>query len=107
MTLTAEVTANSRLNGLCFGLQSGGVLSKESDTEGVWSGTVATTGTAGYFRFKANEVDGDGASTTLVRVDGNCGTGSSADMQMTSTSLVAGVVVTVDTFDVTFPKVRT
>ena len=101
---TAAVVTNVRVNGLQFGLSTAGVLAKEADL--VWSGAVAATGTAGWFRFQANAVDDNSLSTTLIRMDGACGT-SNSDMNLSSVNLVAATTVTVDTFSITQPKVRT
>jgi hypothetical protein len=96
----ASVAANSRVNGLQFGDSSGGVLSKESAT---WSGVALATGTAGWARFKANAVDDDTQSTTLVRLDGNIST-SNAPFVITSVNIVSGTTETVDSATVTKPK---
>jgi len=104
MTVVSETTADVRTNGLQFGASTAGVLAKEADI--VWSGAVAATGTAGWFRFSANPTDAGALSTTLVRMDGACGT-SNSDMNLSSVNLVAATTVTVDTFSITQPKVRT
>lgn len=104
ITVTSAVIANARINGLAWGLATGGVLVKEADI--VWSGVVAAAGTAGWFRVQANAVDDDSLSTTLVRADGNCGL-SNSDMNLTNLNLVADVTVTVSTFTITIPKVAT
>lgn len=59
-------------------------------------------GTAGYFRFKASAVDGDGVSTTLVRADGSIAV-SGADMSLSNISITVGAPVTIDTFTYTQP----
>lgn len=69
----------------------------------VWSGVAAAGGTAGYFRFVANPVDGGGASTILPRIDGSVGI-SNADLNMPSTSIVSGSTYTIDTFTLTLPE---
>lgn len=86
-------------NGLDFGEASAGVISKAS---GVWSGVAIATGTAGWFRLYANPADAGGASTTLPRLDGMVST-SGAELNMSSTSIVTGSTITIDTFTVTFP----
>lgn len=85
------------VNGLTFGATASGVLSKS----GIWSGVVASSGTAGYFRITGPQVDAGGATgTTQVRVQGTCGT-SGADYNMSSTTLTALATHTIDTFTIT------
>lgn len=103
LVLSAAETANTRINGLAFGLATVGVLAKEVL---VWSGVVLADGTAGWFRFQANAVDNDSESATLVRADGVCGL-SNSDMDFTNLNLVTGTTVTVSTFNITIPKVAT
>jgi hypothetical protein len=95
----AETVANVRINGLQWGDSVLGVLSKEA---GVWSGVALATGSAGYFRFKANAVDDDTLSTTLVRMDGNIST-SNAPLIVSSVNFVAGTTITVDSAAITRP----
>ncbi len=87
-------------NGLEYGASVGGVISKDSGD--VWSGVVASTGTAGYFRILGSVSDGGGSSTTLVRIQGTCGT-SGADYNMGSTTLTLSSTHTIDTFSITLP----
>lgn len=92
-------TPGSGTNGLEFGQEISGVLSKRSDE--TWSGTAAATGTAGYFRFYDNNYD-TGADSTAVRFDGAVGT-SGAQLNMASTSITSGATITIDEFDITLP----
>jgi len=98
-TLTDNLVTASRSNGLQFGSVSSGVLSKNSD---IWSGVAVANGTAGWFRFVANPTDSGGASTTSIRLDGSVGT-VSADLIVTSTNIVSGATITVDSCSVTIP----
>lgn len=86
------------VNGLTFDTVVSGKLSKT----GTWSGVVANTGTAGYFRYEGPVTDAGGSSTTIPRIQGTCGT-SGADYNMSSTSLTAAATHTVDQFDLTLP----
>ena len=103
-TLTATVGAATisggvaATNGLTFSLPSAGTLSKS----GTWSFNGAATGTAGWFRMKASTTDGDGASTTLVRLDGSVAV-SGADMNLSSLSITSGAPTTIDTFTISIP----
>jgi len=76
-----------------------GTLSKLA-TE-VWSATAANSGTAGWFRL-SSLADANAASTTLPRIDGSIGT-FGADLNLSSTNIVAGATETVTAFDVTLP----
>jgi len=86
-------------NGLNFGAPVNGVISKD-DTE-TWSGiglAAAGAGTAAtYFRFYDNTYT-TGASTTAKRFDGAISTLSSAELQMTITTIATGGPVVVNTF---------
>lgn len=89
-------------NGLEFGDATSGYIEKCADQ--TWSGTIASTGTAGYFLLVANPTDNLAASTTLPRIMGSVGTsGSGADLELATTSLVAARTQTIDTFKITLP----
>jgi len=93
------VTGIASVNGLTYGGATSGVLAKGT---GVWSGTNLATGTASFFRLYGSVADSLALSTTLVRVQGTCGT-SGVDYTMSSTSLVSGYTHTVDGFTLTLP----
>jgi len=98
---SAAFTTGVEANGLNFGAAVAGVLAKE--TGDVWSGVAVASGTAGWFRFYPNDVDGnDGASTTAIRFDGAVAT-SGAQINMTNTSITSGGTTTVDTVAITLP----
>ena len=92
-------------NGLNFDAPSAGVLSKA--VAETWSGNglaAAGTGTtATYFRFYANDYD-TGASPTGLRFDGAIGTTSTAELQMSVTTIVEGAPVVINTFVYTPPR---
>jgi len=68
-----------------------------------WSGIgIGGGGTAGWFRFYSN-TRVQGASTISVRFDGSCGT-SGTEMIMSSTTVVVGATITLDTFKITMPS---
>jgi hypothetical protein len=99
---SATFTSGAVTAGLEFGAPALGVLSKNSD---VWSGTIAATGTAAWFRFYANATDAGGADTTYIypRIDGAVGT-SGKELNMSSVALVAAATCTIDTFAITLPE---
>jgi len=77
---------------------SSGALSKSSDT---WSGLVLVSGVAGYFRLVTSDDDGTSSSTQL-RLQGAVST-SGAELNLSSTSLVSGTTLTIDTFSISLP----
>lgn len=84
---------------LNFGPSSSGTMSKTSD---VWSGVIATSGVAGFFRLVQTGDDGL-LSTTQLRAQGAVST-SGAELNMESgTSLTAGQTHTVDNYSFTLP----
>jgi len=98
---TAGVAA---VNGLKFGNVSAGKLAKGTSA---WSGVIANTGVAGYFRIKGSITDAGGVSTTAIRLQGTCGTsGSGADYIMANTTLTATQTHTVDTWEHTLDKTQ-
>lgn len=101
--LGTEVAGVTSVNGLGLGAASAGVVSKEA-TE-TWSGVVANTGVAGYFRFEAGEADSGLADSSerYLRLDGNVAT-SGANMNISNTNLTAGATETVNTFSFTMPE---
>lgn len=95
---SGAVVAGTATNGNNFDAIATGVLSKDSN---VWSGVGLADGTAGYFRMYDNgEITG--SSTSSKRCQGTCGT-SGTNFVMSSTSVVTGATITLDTFNVTQP----
>jgi hypothetical protein len=92
-------TAGQAENGLEFGMAAGGILSK--NTGEVWSGVATSSGTAGWFRFYANDL-ATGAATDKARFDGSIST-SGAQLNMSSTAITTGATTTIDSFTITFP----
>jgi hypothetical protein len=92
-------TPGSAANGLNFAAPSNGQAAKSASE--VWSGVASATGTAGWFRFYANDRT-TGADTTHARFDGSVST-SGAQINMSSTALTAGATTTIDSFVVTMP----
>jgi len=90
-------------NGLKFGEPSGGSASKIASQ--TWSGTNASSGTAGYYRLYGSVADSGSldSSATYIREDGSIGT-SNADMIMTSTSLTSGIATAITAFQRTMPN---
>jgi len=104
-------TANWYDNGLNFLAAASGAISKDA---GVWQETAANnSGTASWFRLYGNLVDEvavasatpaitPAASTVLPRIDGSVGT-SGMDLNLTSTTIVAGSTYAITTFALTMP----
>ena len=99
--VVASIIANARINGLQWADSVLGVLSKEA---GVWEGVNLASGTAGYFRFKANAVDDDSESISLVRMDGNISTSNAPLIIAGSINLVKDATTTVQAGAITRPK---
>lgn len=105
-TLLLEITRNSNefdpenpQNGLNFGQSSDGVVNKRSDE--IWSGVGIESGTAGWFRFYCNKRN-TGSTEESIRFDGACAT-SGGELNMSSTSIVAGATTTIDSFNINLP----
>jgi hypothetical protein len=88
-------------NGLNFGAVTGRVLSKS--TVETWKIKFTATGTVASFRIKANATDNNLASTTLIRIDGSCGIGTSFDMQFANLDAIPNKIVTIDDGDLRLP----
>ena len=104
-TLLMKITKSSgavvpgvAANGNNFDVINTGVLSKDAN---VWSGTGLSDGTAGYWRMYDNG-ELTGAVATSKRCQGLCGT-SGTEFVMSSTSIVTGATVTLDSFNITQP----
>jgi hypothetical protein len=89
---------DSRGNWIYFNAPATGTVSKTTD---VWSGSIITSGVAGYFRIVTADDDGT-HSHSQVRIQGSVST-SGAEMNLTNTSLVAGTTLTIDSAAVTLP----
>lgn len=98
-------TGGVSTNGLNFDGPTDGVLSKPSGL--VWSGNglaAAGTGTtATWFRVYPNAYT-TGSSTSAVRYDGAITTSSTAELQMTNTTIVEDVPVTISSFNLTIKR---
>ena len=86
-------------NGLNLGASVSGVIGKRSGE--TWSGLGLVNGTAGWFRFYANDAT-TGASTTAVRLDGSIAT-TGAQMNMSNTTITASGTTTIGTVAITDP----
>lgn len=78
---------------------SNGVAVKNSGE--TWSGTVASTGTASFFRY-SGLTDAGGLSTTERRLQGTVGT-ALADLLVSSTTFTATNLRQIDTFNIAMP----
>ena len=67
----------------------------------VWKGTIAATGTAGYFRWVMGSDDGS-PSTTQVRIQGTVAQ-AGGDMNLSSLTVTASEEQVLDYFTLTFP----
>ena len=98
-----ELVANVRGNGLHFESPQGvsnGYLEKTDET---WKGTVVATGTASYFRIKAHDDNGV-ADPSKIRIQGTVGTLADSPLQLSgSSTLTAGVSVTIGSFSIRIP----
>ena len=79
---TGTLLATLNLPNPCFSAASSGAISKT----GTWSGTASASGTAGWFRIENGS----------YRIDGTIGT-SGQDMNLSSTSIISGGTVTINT----------
>jgi len=90
-------TKGTTTNGLEFDAPVAGVLGKkDADT---WSGVGLASGTAGWFRFYANDYN---VAAGALCFDGSVGT-SGAQLNLSSTSIVLDATTTIDEFEVTVP----
>lgn len=90
------------VNGLTYLYGVSGVLA----ATGTWSGVVSNSGTASYWRIygpNANEWGVPSSGTDLIRVQGTCGTSSSYNYVMASTTLTAATTHTVSALNLTLP----
>lgn len=91
-------TPGSPTNGLTFNAAASGAVTKS----GVWSFVGVAEGVAGWFRLKANAVDGGGTSTSAVRMDGSVASAGS-DLNLSNITVAIGSPNTVDSFTFTIP----
>lgn len=96
------ITNNGTATGLTFeaAAVAGEILKKSSET---WSGVNIADGIAGFFRMREAGDAGTAASTTAARADGTVGT-SGADMNLSSTTLVAVAPITIPSAKFKLPK---
>lgn len=86
-------------NGINLGDAISGIIGKRSSE--IWSGVGLTNGTAGWFRFYANDAV-TGASTTAIRLDGSIAT-TGAQMNMSNTTITATATTTIGSVAITDP----
>lgn len=99
-TLLCTITLEGGATGITFAAAAAdGVLQKNASEE--WSGTNADSGTATFFRHVIDSDDGS-ASTTALRIQGTVNT-VGADLNLSSTSLVAAAEQTIDYYSVAIP----
>jgi hypothetical protein len=99
--LLCTITLSGGASGINFDTAaSGGTLSKAPAE--TWSGTNAAGGTATFYRHCESGDNGQGASTTLSRLQGAIGT-SGQEMNLSSVTLTNGAVQTIDYYSVSLP----
>jgi hypothetical protein len=99
-TLLCTITLEGGATGITFAAAAAaGVLQKNASEE--WSGTNADSGTATFFRHVVDSDDGS-ESTTALRIQGTVNT-VGADLNLSSTSLVAAAEQTIDYYSVAIP----
>ena len=94
----SEIEVAARSDALYYAAPSSGSMSKATDT---WSGLIAATGVAGYFRDVRPDDDGT-ESTAQQRLQGTIST-SGAELNIGNTTLTAGETHTVTTYSLTEP----
>ncbi len=97
--LLCTISVSSSGTGLTFDNAVQGVLPKTE--EEIWSGVNALTGGATFYRHVAPGDDG-ALSTTQARLQGAVGL-AGAELNLSSTQLVAGATQTVDYYVVALP----
>ncbi len=100
-TLLLTITNNSTATGLTWEAAATGraALKKSSET---WSGVVASSGTAGYFRIVAAGDTGV-LSTTEARLQGIVSNTASADLFFTNPAFTSGDTKSLAAFSVELP----
>lgn len=96
-------TDTTGVNGLTFKAGDAGIMSKTAAQ--TWKGDGVADGTAGWFRIyqKAHAKGADPGDETYLRLDGRIGT-TTGELRLHSLSIVTGVPLTIDTFDLTLPE---
>lgn len=92
----AGVAGNNTLN---FQVAANGAIAKTTDA---WKANATANGTAGWFRYVAGGHTVGGNSTTDIRFDGSIAT-SGGDLTLSSLTITANAVQTINTFTVTVP----
>jgi len=90
------LTKGTKTNGLQWDDPSAGVIGKNGDA---WQDAALATGTAGWFRFYANDFD---TGADALCFDGTVGT-SGAQLNLSSVAIVLAATTTIDEFEVTLP----
>ena len=99
-TLLVTISVSSGGTGLTFAATAAsGAISKNGGE--TWSGTIAQTGTAAFYRFVAS-TDTGAASTSEPRVQGEVGT-AGKELNLVSVSLTATNTLTIDNFSIGIP----
>jgi len=99
-TLLATIYSDGAAIGVSFDAPVAGAISKAAAQ--TWSGTAVATGTAGYYRLFEALDDPTLQSAVKARLDGAIAT-SGAELNMSSTAIVASAVQTITSFTVTLP----
>jgi hypothetical protein len=102
-TTTANMASGvSAVNGLKFEAPDEASIAKKNSQ--TWSGTIANSGSAGYWRLYAAVADSGAADASEVypRLQGTLAT-TGGDINVSSTSLVAAALQGIDRFSITMP----
>lgn len=94
----AAFTPGSPTGGLEFGAPASGVVAKS--VAETWKFTGLAAGTAGWFRFVGNALDGGASSTSLPRIDGSIAR-TGGDLNLSNTTIAVGAPTTIDVFQLT------
>lgn len=98
-TALAEIIKAGPAGGT-FGNAVAGVLPKASE---VWFDSSCAAGTALWFRLFIYTEDPTTSSTSLYRIDGDCGSTGTEDLVLASATLTASQVLTIDVFNISLP----
>lgn len=98
-TLLVTISKDGAGTAMGLGTAAAGIISKAAAE--TWQGTVASSGTAGYFRL-VNTADAGGASTTEPRIQGTVAA-AGADLNLTNPVLTAAAVQPINSLNIALP----
>lgn len=98
--LLVTISNNSTGTGVTFDSAVNGALPKKASE--TWSGTIASSGTAAFFRYRSSSESvgaSQGASTSASRLQGTVGT-AGTDMVLSTVSLTASATLALSAFEI-------